>query len=101
MPTSPFDARKGFLLLAVGASIVCGIAGYEAGYNEITGQAIDSKPNKADTGLSGTSVPVLVTRQGSPARFRRITNWHWAASLFCLGVAVVGFTCYRKLGDCV
>ena len=90
------DARRGFLLMAVVAAIVAGVVAYQAASNEITGQAIYSK-------LTGprTSVPVLVTRQSDPSKFREVTNFRWGMSLLCLGVAVVAFRLYRKLDDCV
>src|SRR5512133_2962880 len=96
LPSSPVDARRGLLLLAVAATIVAGIMTYQAASNEITGEAIYHKPTGAKS-----SVAVHISKESDPSRFRKVTNFRWGMSVICLSVAVVGFTLYRKLDDCV
>ena len=94
LPPSPLDARRGFLLLAIGAFIVAGLLAYQAASNEITGQAIYHKR----TGYR-SSKAVLVTRQNDPDKFHKVTNFRWGISILCLSVAAVSFTLFRKLDD--
>jgi hypothetical protein len=89
--------KIGFLLLAIGASIICGIVGCHAARNEISGTAIYQK-SAGWRGMGKTS-PEFVTRAASSDEFRRATNLQWGVSAFCLIVAVVGFKFYRKLED--
>ena len=96
LPSSPIDARRKFLLLAVAATFGGGVTAYQAATNEITGEAIYHKPTGAKS-----SVAVHITRESDPSNFRRVTNFRWGMSVICLSVAVVGFTFYRKLDDCV
>lgn len=94
-----FDVKKCYLLVVLVAGLACGTLAWQAARNEFTGQAVYHQP-KPDS-LHGTTIPVLVTRHGAPDRFRQVTNWHWAISLFCGGVAGLALTLYRKLDDCV
>ena len=43
----------------------------------------------------------VVTREGSPLKFRQATNRVWTWSTVCLVVATINFTFYRKLNECV
>ena len=94
MSTELIDARRAFLLLALGAIIFGVIVAYIALSNETTGTATVSVPTF--TGEKRESV----TRQSSPIQFRHATNLRWGISIISFTVGVVSFTLYRKLDDC-
>ncbi len=89
------DPKKGFLVLAIAGILVSGFMGYQAVFNEFTGQAVYHKPTGARR-----SVPVHITRESDPATFRKVTNFRWAISVLSLGAAFIGIRLYRKLDDC-
>jgi hypothetical protein len=91
---APVDARRGFLLLSVGAAASGALAAYFALSSEISGTATVSVPRGSRSARIET-----VTRQDSPAQFRRATNFRWAVSLGCFSVGALVFTLYRKLDD--
>ncbi len=92
MPTSPTDARRGFLVVAIAALIAAGLFAWVAVSNERTGEASYSLGR-------GHSI-IHVTREHNPGEFRKVIHFRWGMSLGCLGLAVVSFTLYRKLDDC-
>ncbi len=93
MPKSPIEARTGFLVFAIVALIAAGVTAYVATSNERTGKASYSLGR-------GRSI-IHVTRESEPVEFRKVTRFRWGVSLACVGMAVVSFTLYRKLDDCV
>lgn len=77
--------------VAIAALICSGAFAYHAASNELTGKAT------YQPGIRGSAT---VTREGSPSKFREVTNLRWGESGFCLVVSVVGFIFYRKLACC-
>ncbi|HWD91710.1 MAG TPA: hypothetical protein VG938_05090 [Verrucomicrobiae bacterium] len=78
--------------LSVGAVICSGVFIYCAISNEITGTA------RYAPGMRGRSV--TATRADSPAKFREVVNFRWAAGGFFLIVGGLGLAYCRKLDDC-
>ena len=90
---APLPRRGKPFLKAIGALICFLVFAYLATSNEITGRA------SYQPGFRGAII--TVTRTNSPSLFRQVTNWHWAASGFCLMVSAGGFVYARKADDCV
>jgi hypothetical protein len=90
---SQTPARKA-LYAAIGAMVYTGFFAYNAASNEITGTAtyhlhVLAKGDKAEA----------VTRDTSPVKFRKATNFLWGGSGVCLGIAVIGLALNRKLEE--
>jgi hypothetical protein len=90
---SQTPARKA-LYAAMGAMIYTGFFAYNAAANELTGTATYhryflAKGDKAEA----------VTRDTSPVKFRKATNFLWGGSGVCLGIAVISLALNRKLEE--
>jgi hypothetical protein len=90
---SQTPARKA-LFVAMGAMVYTGFFAYNAAANEIAGTAtyhlhVLAKGDKAEA----------VTRDTSPVKFRKATNFLWGGSGVCLGIAVIGLALNRKLEE--
>ena len=90
---SQTPARKA-LFVAMGSMVYTGFFAYNAAANEIAGTAtyhlhVLAKGDKAEA----------VTRDTSPVKFRKATNFLWGGSGVCLGIAVIGLALNRKLEE--
>ena len=92
-PRTPKAVRRTAGIVALLLGLYGGYGIYTAVSWEVTGKGIYSL-GKYDSGE-------VVTREGSPFKFRQATNRVWAWSTVCLVVATINFTFYRKLNECV
>jgi hypothetical protein len=88
MSQSP--ARK-MLFIAIGAMIYAGFFVYNAASNEITGTA-----TYHSNVLWWGDMREAVTRDISPVKFRKVTNYLWSGGGLCFGISLVSFTLSRK-----
>jgi len=82
------------LIAAIGAMIFSGFFAYYAASNEIS----DTASYHRDFLAKGDRVEA-VTRDAAPVKFRKATNYLWAGSGFCLGIAIISFTFHCKLEE--
>ena len=85
------DASARFLIGTIAALICSAGFAFFAAESEMTGKAVYYRS------YGRVFVGDPVTRQDSPAQFRRATNYKWTLCILCAGVAFATFSCRRRL----
>lgn len=89
----PKAVKRSAAIAAVLLAVYGGYGAYTAISWEVTGKGLYSRGKYSEA--------EVVTREGSAVKFRQATNRVWAMSGVCFVVAIISFTFYRKLNECV